>query len=59
MTKRVERSAPETHGRSLCCKSRLTRLSDKRTARHNEALPGQRLRSSTNTKKEPKEDQRI
>lgn len=36
MKKRVERSEPETHIQRMCCKSRKTRLSDKRTARHND-----------------------
>lgn len=36
MKKRVVINVPETHGLSLCCKSCIARLSDKRTARHND-----------------------
>lgn len=36
MKKRVVINVPETHGCSQCCKSRKTRLSDKRTACHND-----------------------
>ena len=36
MKKRGVINVPETHGLSLCCKSRKTRLSDKRTACHND-----------------------
>ena len=56
MKKRVVINVPETHGQSLCCKSRKTRLSDKRTACHNEAPPEKKLRSPTASKKELKED---
>ncbi len=36
MKKRGVINVPETHGRSQCCKSRKMRLSDKRTACHND-----------------------
>ena len=36
MKKRVVINVPETHGQSLCCKSRKMCLSDKRTACHND-----------------------
>lgn len=36
MKKRVVINASETHIPRMCCKSRIKRLSDKRTARHND-----------------------
>ena len=36
MKKRVAQGVPETHIQRMCCKNRKTRLSDKRTARHND-----------------------